>query len=242
VITGIVVALPEELATLTSKRIEKGRVFKLSDHLLIVCSGAGIENANCGAELLFQAGVERLISWGCAAALKANYRPGDLILANGCVDADRDEIGLTNDKWISHIKEKLAELLPVSIHVGKLAESGRIISTSEEKLKVANATGAIALDMESTAIAKVAQVRDLPFLTIRTIADTRDMNLPKAISYSLDEQGVVVITKLLRYVLLHPSELPGLVRLGVHFHAAKKTLKQIAMHMEAITGFGHENT
>jgi len=38
----------------------------------------------------------------------------------------------------------------------------------------------------------------------------------------------------LKYLLLHPTELPGLIRLGLHFNKAKTTLKQVADHLDEI--------
>ncbi len=87
-ITGIVVALPEELTTLTSKKIDKGRCVFIADKLLVAYSGAGPVNAQAAAELLASKGATRLISWGCAAALSETLKPGDLILADKLIDAD----------------------------------------------------------------------------------------------------------------------------------------------------------
>ena len=86
-ITGIVIALPEELATLTSKRLKKGCIEILNEKLWIIYSGAGEENARFASELLVDNGVKRLISWGCAAALDSSLQSGDLVLAESCTDA-----------------------------------------------------------------------------------------------------------------------------------------------------------
>ena len=240
-ITGIVVALPEELSTLTSKKLEKGCVEDLTDKTLVIYSGAGWENAHAAAELLLAQGASQLISWGCAAALEASLRPGDLVLANSCVDTDNVVFDLNTD-WIKQAQAVLSGQLAVRLCTGKLAESQAIISSSLDKKQIAQKTGAIALDMESTAIAKVAHKHGLPFLVIRAIADPLDMNLPTAVSHALNNQGDVVLSKLLRYLLRHPAELPGLIRLGLHFHAAKHTLKRVAQEIDALTRFNPQNT
>ena len=102
-------------------------------------------------------------------------------------------------------------------------------------------TGAVALDMESVAIAKVARQYKIPFLVIRAIVDPVDMSLPQAISYSLNDQGEVVLGKLLFFLFLHPAELPGLIKLGIYFNAAKKTLKLVAKHLDTVTGVNCSN-
>jgi adenosylhomocysteine nucleosidase len=232
VITGIVVALPDELSTLTEKRLEKGCVGHLADKIRVVYSGAGPENASNASELLVKHGANHLISWGCAAALDASFRPGDLILANRCIDANQVVFDPRNADWVNHTQAILSKQLPV--YIGSLAEGRHIVTASHDKAQVANATGAIALDMESAAIARVAQVHDLPFLSIRAIADPLSMDLPKAVSHALNNQGEIILSKLLLYLLLHPAELPGLLRLGLHFRAAKKTLKLVAKHLDAV--------
>lgn len=233
-ITGIVAALPEELGTLTAKKIDKGCVGQLSDNILVICSGAGAENARNASELLVKSGAYSLISWGCAAALDASFRSGDLVLANSCVDAENIEIDLNNKDWVSHVKTSLTKKLPVLTLTGKLAESKNIVESICGKLQIADATGAIALDMESVAIARVAQAHGLPFLSIRAIADLLNMDLPKAVSHAFSDKGEIILSKLLLYLLRHPTELPSLLRLGLHFHAAKKTLKLVAKHLDVV--------
>lgn len=241
-ITGIVAALPEELSTLTAKKIDKGRVGQLNDNILVICSGAGGENARFASELLVTQGANQLISWGCAAALVGSLRPGDLVLANSCVDADQVGFDLNNEGWLMNVKGCLGKCLTMPTHTGKLAESKAIVASSHDKAQIGSATGAIALDMESAAIARVAQAHGLPFLSIRAIADPLSMDLPKAVSHALNDQGDVVLGKLLTYLLQHPAELPGLIRLGLYFHAAKNTLKRVAKDLDAITCFNSPTT
>jgi adenosylhomocysteine nucleosidase len=234
VITGIVVALPEELSTLTSERLEKGCVGHLAEKILVICSGAGSENARTAAELLVTQGANQLISWGCAAALDLALQPGDLVLTSRCVNADGAVLNL-NTYWVNHTQALLSKQLLVN--TGSLAESRHVVASSHDKVLIAKTTGAIALDMETAAIARVAHKHDLPFLSVRAIADPLNMDLPKAVSHALNAQGEIVMGKLLSFLLLHPSELPGLIKLGLHFHAAKKTLKHVAKQLNLVTTF-----
>ncbi len=240
-ITGIVVALPEELTTLTSKKIDKGSCLFIADNLLLAYSGAGSINAEAAADLLVAQGATRLISWGCAAALNVSLKPGDLILADKLIDAEgcRDSKFCVSTDWHNDVKNRLATF--VTVHTGCLAESKGIVSSSKDKKQLQSTTGAVAVDMESVAIAKVAGRCTLPFLAIRAIADPIAMDLPRAINYSLNEGGDIVMSKLLLFLVLHPAELPGLIKLGLHFNAAKKTLKAIANHLDVIDFNGINN-
>jgi adenosylhomocysteine nucleosidase len=234
VITGIVVALPEELSTLTTKRCEKGRVEHISEKILVVCSGVGAENAGVSAELLVGHGVNSLISWGCAAALDKACQPGDLVLTGTCVDADQLEVKPADQAWIELVLGKLLQALAVPIHIGKMAESKSIVGLSLDKAEIAKATGAVALDMESAAVAKVAKLHGLPFLVVRAIADPLNMDLPKAVSHALSDEGEVVLSKLLLFLLRHPNDAPGLLKLGLHFNAARSTLKRVAKQLAVL--------
>ena len=73
-ITGIVIALPQELETLTTRKIAKGSTIVLSKNLLLAYSGAGAENAQTAANLLIEQGATRLISWGVPLPYRPGYR------------------------------------------------------------------------------------------------------------------------------------------------------------------------
>jgi hopanoid-associated phosphorylase len=229
VIIGIVVALPEELTTLTAKKMAKGSCLGIADKLWVVYSGAGPANAAAAAQLLIAKGANRLISWGCAGALSGALKPGDLVLADSLIDAENVEMNV-DVFWHDHAQDRLAAMLVV--HTGCLAESVGIVASSKDKKQLHAVTGAVAVDMESVAIAKLAWQYAIPFLSIRAIADPVSMDLPPAISHALNAQGDIVLWKLLVFLMLHPAELPSLIRLGLHFNAAIKTLKTVAQCLE----------
>jgi adenosylhomocysteine nucleosidase len=238
VTTGIVVALPEELSTLTSTKIDKGCCVFISDTIVLVYSGAGANNAQSASELLIAQGATRLISWGCAAALSETLKPGDLVLADTLIDTEGARIDIAPD-WHDFAKNLLSTSL--KIHTGSLAESNCIVANSQDKKQLHDQTGAAALDMETIAIAKVAGQHKLPFLAIRAIADPVGMDLPKAINHSFNDEGDIMLGKLLLFIALHPAELPGLIKLGMHFHAAKNTLKSVAKQLDHLTALPSQN-
>jgi adenosylhomocysteine nucleosidase len=232
VTTGIVVALPEELSTLTSKKIDKGCCVFITDNIVLAYSGAGADNARTASELLIAQGATCLISWGCAAALSETLNPGDLVLPDTLIDTESNQIGIRSD-WHSHARNLLSA--SIKIHSGSLAESLNIVATGNDKKHLHTQTGAVALDMESIAVAKIARQHSLPFLAIRAIADPVNMDLPKAINHSLNNEGDIMLGKLLLFIALHPAELPGLIKLGLHFNNAKNTLKLAAKQLDHLT-------
>lgn len=239
-ITGILAALPEELATLTSKKIGKGSGVFIGDTVLIAYSGAGPANAEATARQLVDQGATRLLSWGCAAGLDASLKPGDLLVPDRIVDADRNELAVASE-WRTGCLQALQRLpgaLPLRIHEGAIAESRDLISSSRDKQQLHTRTGAAALDMESAAIARVARRHQMDFLALRAVADPAAMDLPKAVGYSLDDQGEVRLDRLMGFLLCHPLELPGLIRLGLHFNQARITLRRVAGQLQSLTGVG----
>jgi adenosylhomocysteine nucleosidase len=234
VITGIIIALPNELTTLTSKRIDRGHCVFIADKILVAYSGAGATNAQISAELLISKGTNQLISWGCAAALDGTLKPGDLVIADRLITRD-DEYIEVNKRWHAHAHSLLSPLL--TTFIGGLTESASIVSSNKEKQHLHTITQAIALDMESAAIAKTAQEKNLPFLTIRVIVDPATMNMPAAINYAINDHGEISLKKLALFIALHPNELIDLIRLGFYFNAAKSSLKQVAKKIDALSHF-----
>jgi adenosylhomocysteine nucleosidase len=237
VITGLVVALPQELDTLTTRKVVKGHSVSLSKNLLLAYSGAGAENAQTAANLLIQQGATRLISWGCAAALSPNLQSGDLVLSDGLISSNNETIRL-DSVWYKQVKTALEKISLESqpgfvLRSGDLLESLVLVAKSTEKQQLYQQTRAVALDMESVAIAKVAQQNNIPFLAIRAIADTANMDLPEAVSYALNSQGDVELGRLLLFTLRNPGQLPHLMQLGHCFNTAKMTLKAVAKQLDS---------
>lgn len=221
---GIVVALAGECRSMTHQRVPKDVCLPVSGHCLLALSGAGPAAAARTAVRLTREGASALLSWGCAAALDPHLNSGDLIIPRRVVGADGTSLE-TSVAWRDKLTRRLADRL--SIHSDNLLESSEIIATPSEKAGIFAATGAIALDMESAAIARVAREHDLPFVAIRAIADPAALALPASVLAAMDETGSVRISMVLGHAVLNPGDFIGLIRLGWHFRAAMKTLSEV---------------
>ena len=236
-LTGIVVALPEELSTLTSRKINKGNSSLISENILVAYSGTGPDNAKNAAELLISKGSKQLVSWGCAAALDPSLKPGDLSLPKTLLTETQQKLSI-EPKWHRHAMRTLSSHF--KILTGCLIESRQIVSSSRKKALLHEATQCQAVDMESAAIANVAEDTKTPFLAIRTIADPADMSLPDAVTHALNEEGEIEMKKLLGFLATHPYEIRGLIKLGYHFNSASNKLKSVVDHLDIIVGFGRK--
>ena len=229
---GIIVALTEELSTLTSKKMVKGECEYISKDIIVIYSGVGRDNAKKSAKILIEKGVTALISWGCAGALGLELRPGDLLFPEKVLTASGQTLKIT-ENWLAHIKKNL----PIVHRSVVLVESLTPIVTSEGKKRLHQQTQAIAVDMESAAIIETAQEFAIKSLVIRTIVDPVSLNLPPAVNHALNTEGEVILSKLLTHLLIHPQQLPSLIKLGLNFRAAKNKLKAVAKHLDTIVGF-----
>lgn len=61
---------------------------------------------------------------------------------------------------------------------GPVATVDRVLCRADDKRALADASGAIAVDMESAAIARVAASQKAPFLLVRAVSDRLDEDLP----------------------------------------------------------------
>ena len=233
-ITGIIVALPEELSTLTKKKIAQGECEFLAEGIIVILAGTGPKNALNATLRLLKKGCTQLISWGCAAGLADDLSAGDLCLPKQLITENQQHF-LVHAEWQQQTASLLAELQP--IHSGPLTASSSIVCSSRKKKVIHQSSGAIVLDMESTAIAKVAEQRQIPYLVIRVIADTVNMNLPAAITKSMDETGQINNNKLALNIITNPLQIPDLIKLGLHFQSAQKKLNIVAEKIREITDF-----
>lgn len=229
---GIIVSLTEELSTLTQKKLAKGECGYISDNIIVIYSGTGRDNAIKSAKILIEKGVTALISWGCAGALGLELRAGDLLFPEKVITAKGKTLKIT-ENWLAYINKNL----PIIHRSVILVESLTPIATSEDKKRLHQETKAIAVDMESAAIIETAQKFSVKSLVIRSIVDPVNLNLPPAISYALNTEGEIVLSKLLTHLLIRPQQLPSLIKLGLNFSAAKNKLKAVAKHLDIIVGF-----
>ena len=185
--------------------------------------GAG--NARLAAELLQFSHIDALISWGTATAL-TNLDSGDLVLPECIIASDNTEYRADPD-WHAHFSGCLADL-SITIHTGNIADAGKLLRTPEQKNILYRKTGAIAADMESAAILKVARENRLPCLVIRSIIDRNCDSIPGVITRSTDQYGTPDIGTLLREIFCEPSALLQLAVLSRAMARASRTLRTVS--------------
>lgn len=221
---GIVVALPSESRTLCRPAVRVGERRALGDQALLAVSGVGERRAEFAAQTLVDAGVDGLVSWGCAAGLSANLPAGALCLPKFIVTA-------AGQRWPadSGWRQGLVEALGVrAVFDGALAHASQVLASSEAKRELAAKAGAVVADMESAAVARVAHRHGLPLLVVRSVVDPLGLTLPSVVTDHVDDSGRVPLAPLLRGLLRRPGDLTALLQLASGFRAALASLSAVA--------------
>jgi len=224
---GYVVALPPECRTLTSEPARRGDILSLDRGHRVAVAGAGAANAAAAAETLVAQGARRLVSWGCAGALCDELLPGDLVIPRELIFADGTTVHLAGP-WHERLLTRLQPTTP--IRTESMTESIGIVGSSTAKRSLHAASGAIATDMESGAVARTAQKHGVPWLAIRSIVDAAAVTLPRAAQAALDRDGEMIVSRLLLQLLWTPAEIAPLLRLGRAFRRAMQTLSAVKTH------------
>jgi adenosylhomocysteine nucleosidase len=222
---GIVVAMPAEARSLTQRRLVPGEQAQLQENISLHLSGIGPKRARRAAEALLENGSTALLSWGTAGGLIPGLFPGVLIIPRRIIAADQTYYDVDLN-WHAAIIRRLSSQR--NLHTEPVAESAGVLASPAEKKALSHRTGAVAVDMESAAIAAVARGAKVPFMAVRAIVDSVDRPLPKITFVAFSSSGQLSLPRVLKGLLQHPMDLFGLARLGLNFRAAQGTLATVA--------------
>ncbi len=222
-VAGVVAALAAEARALDpAARGGGSRV--LPDGTLLCISGIGGAAAARAALGLIESGASALVSWGMAGALDPGLAAGAVCLPHEVIGADGAGF-ITARYW----REPLAALVAAhrTVAGGKLHTSTQALDTGAAKQAAYRATGAVAVDMESTAVAQVAATHGLPFIAVRVIVDTASDTVPGSV-VAASAAGQVRIGRLIRGLALSPADIAPLVRLARRYRIAIRSLMAVA--------------
>lgn len=159
--------------------------------------------AEQAAERLVAQGARTLISFGLAGGLDPQFRPGTIVVPMAVVEAGR----------IRPTNKELADRLG-GWFGGMLCAEPDIVVTAADKHALGRATLCGAVDLESGAVARVAERHNIPFAVLRAICDPAERDLPPAAVAALDSRGAIGVLRVARSVLVQPWQIPGLIALA----------------------------
>ncbi len=167
------------------------------------------------ASSLAAQGCTALLSFGIAGGLAPGLAPGTLVVGEAVVHGGR-RLPCSPDL-----------LAGVSARRGVVAAADAVVADPAAKAALFAATGALAVDLESWGVAEAAASAGLKFAVLRAVADPASRALPAAAADGLDEAGRVRLGAVLLSLLKDPTQLPGLVRVGLDTRAALVALRRV---------------
>jgi adenosylhomocysteine nucleosidase len=193
-----------------------------------VC-GAGSKRAARAAHALLDAHTpEWMLSVGFAGGLTDDLRIGDIVVANWIVPADAPapdaDAGLKIDVKMANDPQR-------GLYVGRLATSSHIVHTVQEKREIAARTGAIAVDLESLAVAEVCRERKVKFMAIRAVSDDCSADLPTEVLSILGGTGTIRAGAVVGALWKRPSSYKGLWQLRQN---AQLAAERLALFLAAV--------
>lgn len=225
---GMVVALPAEARALLGKgrwlqhgdlAVREAPGFPAGQALWVRC-GIGPRRAEKAASFLIEKGVTHLGIAGVSGGLSTDLDSGQLVVATEVVDTD-------GRSW--PVSEELTALL--STRLGELGRPGATLTSGEPLLSVGQKahwqrrSRALAVDMESAAVARVAASAGRPFFVLRAICDDACRSVPAALFDLVDDSGRPRVVKLLTTLTRQPSLLAPLLRMQGDFSRALTALR-----------------
>ncbi|WP_233840833.1 purine and other phosphorylase-like protein, family 1 [Dyella sp. 2HG41-7] len=225
--TGIVVALASEADTLTSRAAKPDQITALGDDSALWLSGMGPDAARRAAEGLADAGASALAVFGVAGALHPQLRNGALFCPERVMDEEGRDFA-TDASWCADVQRTLAEIDTPLRTEGALLSVAAPLLTVAAKQTAHQRYAALAVDMESAAVAAVAQTRGLPFIVMRAIVDEANDMIPSALNDSVDAWGRPRPLHLMAALCRHPSVWGELPRLYSRMQRATQALRAAA--------------
>jgi adenosylhomocysteine nucleosidase len=190
----------------------------------------GANAAWAAAEELHRAfGARTLVSWGCAAGLTDDVRPGTVVVADRVVGiseraASQDEHAAAQaSQWADRVAARLETALPVVR--SPIACAGTVLRSGHDKRALAAVTGAAAADMETEAVARFARQIPGPWIAIRVVADDVHTTVPESALAAVDKLGRVDPIAFARALVRTPGDVLQMPAVARAFRRALESLR-----------------
>jgi len=177
------------------------------------------------------AGGKAFISFGIAGGLAPHLKPGARLVARAIITGS--ERLPTDPEW----SQRLAALMG-GAEIADFVGVDTPVSHPDKKRALYTATGAVAADMESHIVARVASRHRLPFAAFRVVADPVGRALPHAALVGMKADGSVDLAAVLRSLAKRPNQLPSLLRLATDTRTAFAALFSGRQMLGPAFGFG----
>lgn len=194
----------------------------------VVATGTGIgpELATETTErFLGQHAVDHVVVSGIAGGIEGACSVGDLVVPSEVVSAD---------DGTRYRATPLGGCRPTGVIRTGGTDSYRLTAA---ELTQYRDDGVVALDMETAAVARVCESRDVPWTAFRGISDMAgDESVGEVVMTLVKPDGSPDLRAAARFFLRHPQRLPRMVRLGREASAAARLAARASA--DAVAGSG----
>jgi hopanoid-associated phosphorylase len=185
--------------------------------VLVICRGRETSDM---LQLAVRAGCPSIISFGVAGGLAPDLTPGDCVVASAIIDYPA--LRATDRLW----SERLVDTIP-GARQGPIVGGNSVVSNPADKRRLHEVTGAIAVDMESHLVARLAASHGLAFAAVRVIIDPAHRVVPPAALLAMAPSGNTDVSAMLWEIFARPSQVSRLMRLAADAMAARAALVRL---------------
>jgi adenosylhomocysteine nucleosidase len=187
------------------------------------CAGAGTEAATRAlAEVEAGGEISIVISTGWAGSLNERIEPGQAYWLSWVIDVRTGErfraAASPQERWLI---------------------TSPVVANAQEKRRLAAAYNASLVDMEAAAVARLAQMRGIPFYCIKGVSDGYRDQLPDFNSF-ISAKGHFMLARFMVFALLHPRHWPALHRMGENSRKAARQIADLLLNFLDEPGWSRE--
>ena len=196
--------------------------------LMVAHSGVGPENAERASRCLIREGVSALGVSGVSGGLDPELVSGDLILADAVIQAGGERFRKVWKERAGFAATAYGALMArgVAVYRGPVISVERPVLSLADKASLFVESKALAVDMESAAVAAIARTAGRPFFAIRVVCDPASRSISEDLFGCLDHKGDLRPFHLLKVVLRYPAMISELLRMKRDFGAALANLRR----------------
>jgi adenosylhomocysteine nucleosidase len=194
-------------ALCTSGLAVEARIARAAGFSVVISAGdRDCTSARVGAAA---AQTECLVSFGIAGGLAPGLETGTVVVSG--------EVVSERHRWAveSAYMRRLGDFAQsIGAIRGPVFGGTSVLATRAEKKHAWTTTRALAVDLESEIVARTATALGIPFIVLRSIADTAQRDLPSASLVPLNADGKPDLLGVLGAVLRRPFQIAGMIGLA----------------------------
>jgi nucleoside phosphorylase len=201
------------------------RIWKPVDEripVLLFRTGVGPERAAASTRSILRTHpIDSILNTGSAGALVPNLLPGALVIPSACyAEGEAHEA----DAALTARLRRAAQSARMTFDHGPTLTSPAALVTTDQKRAAHQRWEATAVEMEGTAVARLAREHGVRFAAARSVLDPLHLDLP-FLEKTARTRGLIDRLKLSCETLGHPGQFPSLLEVTVAARAVRASLR-----------------